>query len=508
MPPGPRQLHACAGLALPSGIGQQPQPLATRTVCRLLKTRHGSCAAANGDRPAAALTAEELLHANEDYTNAREGRSGHDGGAGAAAEEEEVIVFAPPPAAPDGRSARARGRSDGEAVDTFRRHLRPYEEEDYSATAATVTAAAADAAATAVFAEGVPDSAAEFPSRRGRESAAELSSSVWDWSAERAAPRPHLSAGDDQMAQAEGESDGDTSEYRSDTRASSRLSLQVKRCWEANPAPATRAASTRGFDGRCKAVSAVKTCVAVAGVSRAPYASAEEDTRPSPLLLLPSASSSARRGDATPAMLRFVTERCGRRESDVDDDALFSCITTTRATFATIDNSAREDGRSRRSQGALVEREVRSTVSASDLQLVIPGHFSVQQGGDGADDGEMLRDRLLTTAPSSSSGRRTAALTHGDSGKFSSDACCSIAPRYRRHARYMAMRDLWSAPSPTASLSPTTSSTAFLQLFASSPLSHSAVYEADAEATSRMWSIIMAYYAAHHAPQAPRRTPL
>ncbi|KAG5506879.1 hypothetical protein JIQ42_07595 [Leishmania sp. Namibia] len=490
MPPGPRQLHACAGLAIPSGIGQQPQPLATRTVCRLLKTQHGSCAAANGDRPAAALMAEELLHANEDYTDAREGRSGHDGGAGAAAEEEEVIVFAPPPAAPDGRSARARGRSDGEAVDTFRRHLRPYEEEDYSA----------------VLAEGEPDSAAELPQRCGRTLAAELSSSVWVWSAERAAPRPHLSAGDGQMAQAEGESDGDTSEYHSDTRTFSHLPLQVKRCWEASSASATRAASTRGFEGRCKVVSAVKGCVAVAEVSRAPYASAE-DTRPSPLLLLPLAPASARRGDATPAMLKFATERCGRRESDVDDDAPFSCITTTRATFATIDNSAREDGRSRRSQGALVEREVRSAVSASDPQLVIPGHFSVQQGGDGADDGEMLRERLLTTAPSSS-GRWTASLTHGDSGKFSSDACCSIAPRYRRHARYMAMRDLWSAPSPTASLSPTTSYPAFLQLFTSSPLSHSAVYEADAEATSRMWSIIMAYYAAHHAPQAPRRTPL
>ncbi|KAG5485750.1 hypothetical protein LSCM1_07161 [Leishmania martiniquensis] len=485
------QLHACNGLALPRGIEQQPRPLRRRTINRLLEAPHGSCAPASGDCPATALEAEEPFHANENDSGGRKGRGSEEGDADAVAEEEEVIVMAPPPTVPDGAGAAARAPRDVGPVHTSTRYVRPYEEEDCFAMVATAAAAVADTAASAALAQAELDSDAGLPPRDNRKSAAEFYASVRRWSTEGGEPWPHSSAGDGQTSSAESQRGGHASECLRGSRTCHNSPFQKERAQEVIRASA------------CQAASPAKRRVSVGGRSSAPASTVREEASPSFLPLLPFYSASARQVEASPATSsNCAPDRYSRRDSDTDDGASFVCSTSTTSTFAPHDDGYRGDGGGCQAQVASAECQPHLTVPASALQRAIRKRVSVQQGEGGVRNGEIRRNRPLT---------------HGKGGQLAIHGSFSLAPRYRRHARYMALRDLRPAASPTTSMNSSTSASAFLQLFPSSPLSSSVGYEVNGEASlrapdietdamSKAWTVIMKYCAAHHGPHAPRRT--
>ncbi|CAG9569319.1 hypothetical protein LMJF_08_0210 [Leishmania major strain Friedlin] len=498
MPPRRRQLHACAGLALRSGRGCCPRPMATRTIYHLPNIPRASCAAASRNHRGPASASEEPLHAIEVHTGAGEGRGGCDSGEGAA---EEVVVCAAPPTAPQLASAVTRGRGDGGAVRTLKRHLRPYEEEGSGA----------------VLPERELDGTAAPPPRHICLKPAELDTDVWHGSGDIEEVRPHTSAdgrraGRGRTATAEHRRGDCTSDYARGTRSRHCLPAQKKFRCDATPTPASCAAATHNFEERCDAAFAERGCVAVAVFSRPPDSRALEDARPSSPLLLPSSPVSTNSSETSaPRSSTWAATCCRRRDSGDEDDDLFRCSTTTTTTSASeIDSDGRpEDGHSSLLQGVLVECEARSAGSGSGLQLAMPRHLAVQQSSAG----EVLQDRPLIAAPPSSE-QNTAAPTNCGSSKIARLTNFYLEPRYRRHAQHMALHDLPLATSTTVSSLSSTPSSAFLPLFTASPPScpvacgvkrDAASCTGDDEIGMRspIWSIIMKYYAAHHERQLP-----
>lgn len=429
-------------------------------------------------------------------------------------------MCAAPPAAPQLASAVIGGRGDGEAVHTLRRYLRPYEEEGDGAVLAKVTAAAADASATALLLARQPDGTVAPPPRHTCTNPAKLYTEVWHWSGDVEEARPHTSvdgqrAGDDRTATAEHRRVERTPEYARGTRSRYRLPAHKRFRCDVAPTLVSCAAATHDFEGSCDATLGERRCVAVAVLHRPPDSSALEDARTVSPLLLPSSPASANRSEIrAPMSSTWAAACCRRRDSGDEDDALLLCSTTPTSTAEIDSDGCPENGYGTLVQGVLAECEARSAGSGSGRSLAIPRHLVVQESSAG----EVLRDGPLTAEPPSSK-QITAAPTNRGSGKIARLINFYLEPRYRQHAQQMALRDLPLSTSTTVSLCSSTSSSAFLQLFTASPPSCPVACEVKCDAASRthddetgarppIWSIIMKYYAAHHEWQLPPHAPL
>ncbi|CAJ1040413.1 hypothetical protein Q4I32_001360 [Leishmania shawi] len=519
MPPPHRQLHRCAAPALLGGNGQPSRQMATRTIYYLPKIHHPSTSETSDNYNATCIASEEPSHVTAVHIVAREEHDSTDSDEGAA---EHVILCGAPPTAPHHASTAMQNREGGGVAHMLKRYLRPYEEEDYVAVLAkaTAAAAAADEAATAALLQGGLDGAAAFTRKHERKNAAKVDTDVWQGrgDTEGTSPRPDVDdkgPGSGRTAMAENRRDYNASEYAGYTSRRHCLPALKRRRWESAPTPASCAAAAAafGFQGRGIAVVAEKKGVAVAVQSRPQDSSTVESTCPSPSTLLLSSPASTRRSEASAPMSSAWATRCrGGGDSDYEGDASFWGSTTSTSTAAVYNDTPEEDGRGGPLQGALAEFESHAAVSISGPQLAIPTHLSIQQSDDGGGSGEVLRDRSLTTVPLSSRRQLTVALAHRRSNKITSLTNFYLEPRHRRHAQYMAFRDLPQATWTIASPSSCTSSSAFLQLFLARPSLRAVACEVKCSTASRMtndeggvvsriWSIITKYCAAHQPQQ-------
>ncbi|GET86150.1 hypothetical protein, unknown function [Leishmania tarentolae] len=516
MPPGRPQLYACAGLVFPSGGRAPPRPMATRTISHVPSVRSTQRAATCGDHRGTATASEEPLHANGRHTDSGEGRGGPDSPEDAA---EELIVCAAPPTAPPPPMATTRGRGHDGAMRTLKQCLRPYEAVDCDSVLATATAAAADAAAIGVLLETGLVGAAGSPQWQAPTNSAKLDTDIWHWNYDGRTAQPRTSAdgrwpGDRCTATADTGRGDHTSVYACATRSSQYLPAPKKLRVEAAPVPAASTAATHDYEGKFGDAFAAKGCAATAVFGGPPDSGVVEERCSSSPLLLPSLPVPTKCGKASAVLLStWGTSCCGRRDSGDEDDAFFHCSTTTTTSASEADSDGRHEDDRILLQGALADSAECPAVPARSLPLPMPRHLALQKSSHG----EVWRDRSPTAVPPSSQ-PLTAKPTKRGSGKIGRPINFYLEPRYRQHAQHMARRDLPLVESTTAPSISSTSYNAFLQLFAESSLSYCVACEVNrdgssrathdtTDARSRIWSIIMKYYAAHDERQRCSRAP-